>query len=168
MPGRRLLREARASGRISVSITGSRATWRLEYSASPLGDGDLLDEAGLITTKETVDAIASLDLTELALPNSSERRVLLFERTGVAADKRLRDHLESTGVAVTTAPGDNYGAMMRYTRFAKVPTAAITESISWLRDDEFRAKAPAVAAVASPRVRSFHMMEFRPGWRRRS
>lgn len=159
MQGRRLLRETRASADLSIDygVEGAPAP---QNSPSSPDDGDLLDEAGLITTKETVDAIASLDLTKLALPNPSGRRVLLFERPGVAADKRLRDHVESTGAAVTTAPGDSYGAMMRYARFAEVPTTAITESISWLRADGFRTKAPALAAVTSSRVRSFHAIEF--------
>jgi hypothetical protein len=134
--GRRLLREAEAA---ALFDTDPRVELDepSDFGHEPdelLTEGALLDQAGMILTKDTVNALSRIDLTRLTLTDPPNRQVLLLERESVSADARVRDHLESAGLAVSVASGDEYGPMMRYARFSEIPRGAIADSISWLKE----------------------------------
>ena len=135
--GSRLLREVRASGVLEIDARlepDDAHTAGSRNSATPAEDDGFLDMAGRIMTKETVESLAQLDLTQLPLADPACRRVLVFEGDGVAMDQRLHDYFEASGADVTVASGEGYGAMMHYARYARTPTAAIARSISWLSE----------------------------------
>lgn len=92
---------------------------------------------GYALSAETSGALGQLDLTKLALPpSSSPRRALLLDRDGIAADQRLRDHLESQDVAVTVAPGPGYGAMGPMPHKAVPPLEVFSRVLEWIEEDE--------------------------------
>jgi len=160
--GRRLLHEIRATSLLSIDP-------RIEPgyepgspdAASVLTGEDLLDEAGQITTGATSRTLSQLDLTKCELADPTRRRVLLFKRSGAAADKRLHDYLEASGAQVTVENGDSYGAMMQYVQLAEIPRAAIARSISWLSDSEASRERPrgATATGSRPPVRATEAIE---------
>jgi pimeloyl-ACP methyl ester carboxylesterase len=151
--GRRLLREMRASAMIEINtdteLEDAAGTEPQDARAVP-GDDGLLDMAGRMMTKETVDSLAGLDLTTLRLADPTQRRVLLFEGDGVAPDQRLHDYFEASGAEVTVASGEGYGAMMRYARYAQTPAAAIAQSISWLSNSDIPGRRPSSSPVDTP------------------
>ena len=129
--GRWLMRQVKAAALLDIARNLEPQATGPAETAEP-GDGTLLDEAGQVATRETIDALGRIDLTTLELPEPAGRRVLLFERNGVVADEQVRDFFEASGAEVTLADGTSYGAMMRYVEEATVPQAAIAESIDWL------------------------------------
>jgi glycosyltransferase involved in cell wall biosynthesis/dienelactone hydrolase len=143
--GRRLLREVRAAGLFEIERD-------LELEAvipvgSPLPEG-VLDVAGQLMTTTTRDALSQVDLTSLELPDPGSRRVLVFQRDGVAADADVCRYFRERGADITIAPGNSYGAMMRYVEIAVVPTAEIARSVAWLADSDMLGRRPAQAPVA--------------------
>ena len=63
------------------------------YGAIPCDDfGELLDEAGQITTRETADALGAIDLQRIPLPDPGRRRVLLLERHDASGDAKAGPH----------------------------------------------------------------------------
>ena len=135
-----------ARGRALVRELRARA--QLEMSAEPDADGtterspeDEFEVTGQLLTHETMTDLEGIDLTALAFDQGPRRRALLLERDGIAPDRRLREHLEQAGIAVTVAPGDGYGEMMDDPRLTRAPEAVIARSISWLAD------APAVSVA---------------------
>ncbi len=126
--GRTLIRELRAFARmeqaqVSVAHESEPAT------PDPAG----VEAGGFALSEETASALEALDLT--ALPGSAApmRRVLLLGRDGIAADSRLRSHLEENGVQVTLADGQGYSAMMAEPQQARPPTETFARVAAWLR-----------------------------------
>lgn len=146
--GRRMLREVRAAAVLEITRDPE-----LEAAARSVGapseEDVLLDASGQLTSKETSEALAEIDLTSIELPAPQRRRVLLFERGGPKPDQQIREYFDSRGAEVTVADGSGYGAMMRYVEFAAVPHTAIERSISWLEGSDSRSE-PAVTTAAKP------------------
>jgi pimeloyl-ACP methyl ester carboxylesterase len=161
--GLRLLREIRAAALLrgdDGAGSGEHMAVGADDPLGPLGGSALLDVAGNLITKETVDALARLDLTELPLARAELRRILLFESDGTAVDQRMQDHLEASGADVTVASGDGYGAMMQDARHAKIPDAAIEYSVVWLAGAGAGATVPSATAEPSPaRARALPTLE---------
>jgi dienelactone hydrolase len=135
--GRRLVRELRSFAQLEVDTHVEFERLVAKYGEDALtgsGDSELIDAAGRVLTKETIDSLSGLDLTQLRLREGSRRRILLLERDGTAPDRRLREYFEAAGSQVSVAPVDGYGAMMQYARYARAPAAAIARSISWLAE----------------------------------
>jgi pimeloyl-ACP methyl ester carboxylesterase len=133
--GRRLLREIRAAALLHSDGSMEpepQAMATLGDLGTRSGGAGLLDVAGNLTTKETVEGLARLDLTELPLAHPELRRILVFESDGAAVEQRLHDHLAATGADVTIAACEGYGAMMQDPRLARVPHVAIEYSTVWL------------------------------------
>ena len=135
--GQQLTRHAHAAARLDIN-------WELDRdrmgAAGPgdgliaFEDGDMLDAAGQVTSRETVRELAGLDLRGLPLSDRAQRRVLLFAGPAPRADEELTEHLSATGVNLTLAPGDEYDAMMRSVRFAALPVGAVARSLAWLAE----------------------------------
>jgi pimeloyl-ACP methyl ester carboxylesterase len=133
--GRNLLRELRAfasleAGGISPN-RARRASLKLVDEQPTLEDGQL-EAGGFLMSAETVNALQALDVTKLSIPEAEGREVLLLERDGLPVDARLRRHLEQSGVGVTVAAGDGYGAMMAEPQEARAPTEVFRTVASWL------------------------------------
>ncbi len=141
--GRRLLREVKAAGLMDIDRDSDLEALELPESLLQEPDVVLLDEAGQMTTRETFDELARVDLATLELPQPAGRRVLLFKRTGDGTDECVSRHFRTRGSDVTVADGDSYAAMMQYVELSVVPTAAIAQSIFWLAgSDSLRGPAP--------------------------
>jgi pimeloyl-ACP methyl ester carboxylesterase len=156
LKGRRLLREARAAALLTIDPKIEDAD---VLAAAPDVGEDLLDEAGQITSKQTLDELARVDLGKLPLPDPERRRVLAFVRSGHEADAGVREVFETQGIEVTAADGDGYEPMMQYVQQSRIPVEAIERSIAWLADSEKRAAAGAQLAVAAPSGRSLQTLE---------
>jgi alpha-beta hydrolase superfamily lysophospholipase len=124
--GRALLREIR----VQASMIAAR--YPADAEGSPeLPNGDL-EAVGFLLTAQTAHALGELALTELALPEPRQRRVLLLGRDRLGVDKRLRAYFEATGADVTVADGSGYAAMMGHPQQAKTPVETIAKTVSWL------------------------------------
>ncbi|HEX3617932.1 MAG TPA: alpha/beta fold hydrolase [Solirubrobacteraceae bacterium] len=131
--GRRLVRELRAGAMLSIdmAIDPDAEESLVRAGARELG-ADLLDEAGQVTSRETLDALSKLDLTARPLSDPSSRRVLLFKRTGNEADTAVESFFAESGVDVTRSDGDGYTQLMQYVQQSQLPANAIADSIQWL------------------------------------
>jgi pimeloyl-ACP methyl ester carboxylesterase len=150
--GRELVRQLRAFSRLESSELGGGAP-ETAGAPSELGGGEPdtavasesgFEVGGFRLSDETLQDLSALDLTAEPGPLTS-RRVLLFERDGLPADRRLLDHLESLDVDVTVAPGEGYAAMIAPPQQAVTPAAVITAATAWLD----LASAPAAAPLAA-------------------
>lgn len=161
--GHRLVREMRAGTQIHVDsrleLDDSEATGPLRR-ASESEHAGLVEMFGRFMSPETVESFARLDLIAAPLDAPARRRVLLLARSGSAVDERIRRHFESTGVELTVADGDEYGAMMQYAAFTRLPEAAIAHSLSWLSQSAGRTDLPAAAPSVRP-VRAFRSLRLR-------
>jgi pimeloyl-ACP methyl ester carboxylesterase len=108
-----------------------------------------VEVTGFVMSRETAAAIDELDLTKLQLPGASDRRVLLIKRDELGVDRRLREHLESSGVSVTTLSANDYALLMGHPQEGRAPLQTIQASIEWLRQGT---SADQAAAVTSPAV----------------
>ncbi len=149
--GRTHLRELRAFATLeSEGLPPNRARGgsleRARSTAAPAG-AEQLKVAGFLMSGETVGAFEALDLTELSIPEPTNRRALLLERDGLAVDRRLREHLEAEGLDVTVRPGLGYGAMMAEPQNALPPVATFELVQDWLDSSPL---APAAAATPAP------------------
>jgi len=104
--GQALVRELRVYSRLPVSSVLAPGD-----PGPPLVPEGAVLAAGYLLSAETAAALEALDLTELALPDAKQRRVLLLGRSGPTVDELLRGSLERTGVEVTVASGRGYGAI---------------------------------------------------------
>ncbi len=138
--GRALIRELRAFSRMEASM----GLEGMDPVAS-LAPGEL-EAGGFLLSAETVRELEALDLTTLDVELAGQRRVLLLDRDGIPADRRLRETLERAGTALTLAPGEGYGAMTLHPQHASPPTTVIQCVASWL--EEGSAPAPADSATA--------------------
>ena len=112
---------------------------------NPLPDG-ALESAGFVMSRETVEALEALDLTELALPDAPSRRVLMLQRDGLEVDRRLRAVLEQSGAEVSVEPGPGYGGMVSPPQQSHAPLEVIESVCRWLSG------CPPSAATAAPTV----------------
>lgn len=131
--GRQLVRELQIAAKVDIDSRVQTPPDGGGAAAPPtLRDGDLLDEAGQVITKETLDSLAAIDLREIALPDPERRRALLLRRDHVKSDELLEQQLRALGVDVTAQEVDGYDAMMQYVQLSVVPREAIARSIAWL------------------------------------
>ncbi|MGH2852191.1 MAG: alpha/beta fold hydrolase [Solirubrobacteraceae bacterium] len=145
-----LVRELRAFAQIAAGEqagTGAAA----ESSAAAVEDGSL-EVAGFLLSPATIAELEAIDLTKLPVADGPQRRVLLIGRDSIAPDRRLREHLERSGVALTVAEGPGFGRMMTHPQFAERPGEVYTATAAWL------ASAPSGSAIslgeASPIIAS--------------
>jgi dienelactone hydrolase len=137
--GRAWLRELRAY----AEVVASRLPAEHHPEAEPDGDREYI---GFLLTGHTARELEAIQLTELDIPDAGDRRVLLLGRDGMPADRRLREHFERAGAAVTVQDTDDYGALMTHPQRAEVPMGTVTRTLAWLAKP-----APARAAPADAR-----------------
>jgi len=129
--GRRLVRELRAFAAMKAAEYDEREPSDLG-AASADGDDGALAVAGFVLTADTLRALEQVDLTTLTLTGEPARRVLLLQRDGLPVDEALRDRLKQLGAAVSTAPGDGYGALLAGPQESVPPVAVFDAVSSWL------------------------------------
>lgn len=140
--GRTLVRELRMFAGIEASELLDAG---VAQGAQP-ADGSL-SAAGYLMTAETIADLEQLDLTALPLPNPGGRRVLLLDRDGRSADRRLRDAYHDSGVELTVAPGPGYAEMLMIEPQEARPSLPVLKRIgAWLKDAQ---EADAVVGPAS-------------------
>ncbi len=171
-----LVREMRAFARLAEAEVNrgrvTKAQPRRDEHAAEEAAGDM-NVAGFILTAETVAEVEGLDLTALSVPDAARRRVLLLGRDSRAADRRLREHLERSGAAVTVSDGSGYSSMMVDPYLAQIPRAVFARVLAWLAEPANPAtgdeRAPAAeppsepVAVAAPAVVERHAIDLHVG-----
>ncbi len=125
--GRAWLHEQRAYAR----MVASRRPEDHRPEADPEGEQEYI---GFLLGAETERAIEDLRLNQLEVGDLEDRRVLLFGRDGLAPDKRLREHLEQGGAAVSVEDTDDYSTLMLHPQEARAPEATIARTIAWLSE----------------------------------
>jgi alpha-beta hydrolase superfamily lysophospholipase len=135
--GRTYLRELRAFSRLEASWSDADPS-SAEQRGPDAPDASLpagfLAGGGFTISAETAQALEALDLTELAVPDAADRRVLMLERDGIEVDQRLLKHLRSAGAAVTVAPGPGYGQMMAEPYESRSPIRVFALLDDWLSE----------------------------------
>jgi len=122
-------------------LRGLRAFSHLEHAElyagvsdpPPVTEGEI-ESGGFVLTAETMTALERVDLATLSLPAARQRRVLLLDRDGLAADRDLRGWLEGAGAAVTVAPGPGFGELTSHPQFAAPPLGVIARVGAWLAE----------------------------------
>jgi alpha-beta hydrolase superfamily lysophospholipase len=132
--GRLFVRELRAFARLELTEHGDPSE---AVAAAPLAPG------GFPLADTTLAALSELDLTELPLPDASDRRVLLLDRDGLAPDAALLDTLEAAGAEVRVAPGAGYGRMIVDPAYSEPPEAVLATVETWLGEGAGRLGRPA-------------------------
>ncbi len=125
--GSSLVREMRAF----ATVAGGNRAPIGGYDPRTVDDGSL-EAAGFLLRPQTVLDLEGLDLTALAIPDPSGRRVLLLGRDQLPPDRRLVAHLEQSGVALACEDGEGYGAMVTHPQQAKRPLAVIARTVEWI------------------------------------
>jgi pimeloyl-ACP methyl ester carboxylesterase len=124
--GRTALRELRAyAGVVAARYPGDARPESLPPGA--------LEVTGFLISGQTAAAIESVEIPQLALPDPTERRVLLLGRDALGVDRRLREHYEQAGVELTVVDAEDYGALMAHPQEAQAPLETIRRSIEWLK-----------------------------------
>ena len=116
--GRRYCRELRA---VSLMAEGTATA-----DAAPTG---AIAAAGFVTTQETLDAIAGMDLLKLS-PRC--KQALIVERDDIASDTQLKDHLSALGIGAEQVVQPGYVDAMAEPHYTRVPQAAIAHMAQWL------------------------------------
>jgi pimeloyl-ACP methyl ester carboxylesterase len=124
--GRFLVRALRAQ---SAMIAGRHPA---DTKAAPALEEGAFEATGFLISGETRRALEELDLTALTLPSHSARRALLLNRDAIAADRRLREHLESSGFEVAVSEAQGYAALMAPPQESLTPDQVIAASLDWL------------------------------------
>jgi pimeloyl-ACP methyl ester carboxylesterase len=124
--GRFLVRTLRAQ---SAMIAGRVPA---DTKAAPALEEGAFEATGFLISGETRRALDELDLTALTLPSHSARRALLLSRDAIAADRRLREHLESSGFEVAVSEAQGYAALMAPPQESLIPDQVIAASLNWL------------------------------------
>jgi pimeloyl-ACP methyl ester carboxylesterase len=125
--GRSLLRELRAF----ATVATAEITVGAGVDIPPPRDASL-EVAGYVLSAETVRSLEAVDLSELAIPSPSGRRVLLLGRDGIPADRRLQTLFEASGAELATDPGDGFGEMVTHPQFARRPQETIARTVAWV------------------------------------
>lgn len=126
-------------GRAKDMVRQLRVFGRLEFplffeglpTPPPLEDGDM-EVGGFLLAGQTVAELNALDLTELSLLGGLTDGALLFERDGIAVDKRLRETLEREGISTRVVRGDGYGDMTSHPQQSELPDGVVDLLHSWL------------------------------------
>jgi pimeloyl-ACP methyl ester carboxylesterase len=124
--GRNLVRALRAQ---SAMISGRHPA---DTKAAPPLEEGAFEATGFLISGETRRALDELDLTALTLPSRTSRRALLLGRDAIAPDRRLREHLESSGFEVTVGDGQGFAALMSPPQESLIPDQAIAATLGWL------------------------------------
>lgn len=125
--GRTVIRELRAFSRLQASAVDP------PIGVASAASMDGLAAAGYRLSSETVDALSTVDLAALPLPDPGSRRLLMLGREGTSVDARLQEALESAGVEVTVAPGTGYAGMMEVAPHLARPAVTVFSAVSaWL------------------------------------
>lgn len=124
--GRSLVRQLRAFSKLEAA-----RFFEGNEPPPPLPAGEL-EAGGFLLSAETVEELEGLELTALALPPASSRRVLLLGQDGIGPESHLRDQLESRGVAVTVDAGRGYAMMTSPPQQARAPRELIERVQEWL------------------------------------
>jgi pimeloyl-ACP methyl ester carboxylesterase len=125
--GRAWLHEQRAYAR----LVASRRPEDHRPEADPGGEHEYI---GFLLSAETEREIEDLRLTQLDLGAVRDRRVLLLGRDGLAPDKRLREHFEQEGAAVTVQDTDDYSTLMLHPQESRAPGHTIAKTVAWLAE----------------------------------
>ena len=134
---RQLVRELEVAAQVDVnSQVETRSEDVLASTPPELEEGGLLDEAGQVISRQTLESLSAVDLRAVPLPDPERRRALIFRRAGVKADAVLEAHLRTLNVDVAVRDGESYAGMMCYVQESVVPGEAISESIDWLSGSE--------------------------------
>jgi pimeloyl-ACP methyl ester carboxylesterase len=124
-----------------------------EIDAHPtdsLATHEWLEIAGFGLSAETVRDLEALDLTAIPVPDARHRRFLLLGRDTLAADQRLRKHLEASGASVVAADGPGYGRMVTHPQLAVAPTQVFERSLSWLGQAALSPRPSSAVEIAAP------------------
>ena len=124
--GRTLLREMTAYAQMVASM-------RPEDQRPAGADGDI-ECSGYLLSGGTARDLEDLRLPALELPDAARRRVLLLGRDGRAPDRRVREHFEQAGAAVTAEPTDDFRDLMLHPQKSRTPSSTIARTISWLSE----------------------------------
>jgi alpha-beta hydrolase superfamily lysophospholipase len=154
--GRLLVRQARAAAGLHVdSHLHSQPTQRAGTpDPIPFEAGDLLDQGGQVTTRQTLESLAAVELRNVALPHPELRHILLLARPGLEADQAMADHLRATGADVTVADAEGHGELMRYADYGFFAQEVIGTAQRWLaraageRGHAIPAVTPATTSIA--------------------
>jgi pimeloyl-ACP methyl ester carboxylesterase len=144
--GSLLVREMRAFARMAdaeLVDTGLAREYPPPLEDEALSRSGDLNVAGFVVTAETLADLTALDLAELPVPDAARRRVLLLGRDTLPPDRRMREHLERSGVALTVAPGPGYDTMMVDPHLAQIPWELIASAVQWVGEGD-------LAEVAAP------------------
>lgn len=138
--GRSLVREYRAFAGFDSLLAGDQL--------GSLPAGSLLVSGHLLAGDAAAD-LTALDVADLALPPRAGRRTLLLERDGVSVDERLRAALESSGAAVTVAPGPGFAAFVAPPQERTRAGSALATAERWLLEGGAEAT-PAATGARTP------------------
>jgi pimeloyl-ACP methyl ester carboxylesterase len=136
--GRTLLRELRA-------YAGIVAARYPDEGPSPLPEG-AVEVTGFLLSAQTAAEVEQLDLTKLTLADPDQRRALLIERDALGVDRRLREHLEQSGLHVSVLEASDYSLLMAHPQEGRAPRATIRATVEWLEQDAPKAARAAPAA----------------------
>jgi alpha-beta hydrolase superfamily lysophospholipase len=125
--GRTLVRELRAFARLESAQVA------VDEEAA-VGPAVGMEAGGFSLSEETCGALEALDLSALQLSTATLSRALLLGRDGMSAESGLRAHLHDSGIEVTVADGEGYGAMMAEPQFAQSPQETFAQVAAWLED----------------------------------
>ncbi|MET0334239.1 MAG: alpha/beta fold hydrolase [Rhizobacter sp.] len=120
--GRAYLRELTMLGAVADEPLEDRAP----SSLSPV-----LETAGFVLTRETLDALSALDLRRLV--TAPAPRVLLVDRDDVPGVKAWVPDLESVGARVEIGRWPGYAVMMQDPQRSRVPLGIVDGVVGWLR-----------------------------------
>ena len=125
--GKAYAREMRA-----LAMAAERQTCDLEGA---------LESAGFVTTAETLDALARLDLARA--PLAVRGRVLVVGRDDACPDRTLNERLDALGIPNDYLRVPGWAGMMAEHQFTVVPEAALGQLTSWVADAQGAGDAPA-------------------------
>lgn len=142
--GKRFVRELTAFGTLEAS--------RIVEAGGPPSPSDPpgVEAGGFLLSEDLANAIAQLDLGELALPAGA--RVLFLDRDGAGSIGSLADELRARGVEVSTAEGVGYAEMLAAPDKAKPPRAVFRTVDDWLSAGSGAARAADSGPVAGARA----------------
>ncbi len=154
--GRSWLREQRAF----AALQSTRADGpEPGPSAAPSAPADgLLEIGGFILTDETMESLGGIDLATMDL--SRLGRLLLLDRDGMGANRRVAGRLADQGASVTEAAGMGWAPMVFHPERYTAPEAVFARVDAWL--DEAPTAGRAAAAAAPPPVAD-HLLLHRGG-----
>jgi pimeloyl-ACP methyl ester carboxylesterase len=151
--GRMFMRELQAFARIldaeAVHVSAVKNAPPVPADSEVIGEG-AVNASGFLLSAETVAELEALDLSTLELPDAERRRVLLLRRDNSEFDRRLREHFEASGAAVTVVDGPGYSTMMVDPQFAKTPWQTVELTRAWIAEGDAQASGRGVFAPAPP------------------